>query len=109
MTPYSARDLDGWEFKIIRSATGRFHDPFWQRAVLQEEARAGWMLLEKFDNYRLRLKRPVSAREKDAALGFDPYRTWVGIGPVGLALWIVVGILAGVAFVTGVLVAAVGR
>ena len=42
MTPYSQKDLeDGWEFKILRSATGRFYDPYWLRRVLQEESLGG--------------------------------------------------------------------
>ena len=109
MTPYGAKDLDGWEFKILRSATGRFRDPYWQRAVLEEESRAGWALVEKFDNFRVRLKRPVSAREHDSALGIDPYRIWVGIGPGQLAFWIVAGIFMGVAVIMGSLFAILGR
>jgi len=94
MTPYSAKDLaDGWEFKILRSAAGRFSDPFWLKGVLDEEARAGWEFLEKFDNFRVRLKRPASARERDASLNFDPYRTWVGMGQGKFAVLLTAGIL----------------
>ncbi len=37
-------------------------------------------MLEKFDDHRLRLKRPVEARQRDATLpeGIDPYRTQYG-------------------------------
>ena len=78
MAPYSPKDLaEGWEFKILRSAQ-KFRDPVYLKQVLDGEARAGWVFLEKFDDSRVRLKRPASARERDAALGFDPYRTWVG-------------------------------
>ncbi|MGO9171347.1 MAG: hypothetical protein ACLP7P_05205 [Rhodomicrobium sp.] len=106
MTPYSSKDLaEGWEFKILRNTTGRFSDPFWLRSVLEEEGRAGWVLIEKFDNYRVRLKRPVSARANDASLGFDPYRTWVGIGQARFAILLVAGITLGVALFTGALVA----
>ena len=38
------------EYKIIRSATGAFKDPAKFRAALDEEARAGWELVEKLDN-----------------------------------------------------------
>jgi len=76
MTPYSSRDLtEGWEFKILRNSTGRFRNPALLRATLEEESRAGWELVEKFDDRRVRLKRRVSARQNDAGLGFDPYRT----------------------------------
>src|SRR5438105_736843 len=80
MTPYSPKDLsDDWEFKILRSVNAKFRDPLWLHAVLQEEGRAGWVLLEKFDDSRIRLKRPRSATARDAALGFDPHRTWIGM------------------------------
>jgi hypothetical protein len=82
MTPYTPQDLaENWQFKILRSASGRFSDPIWLRSILDEEARAGWIMVEKFDDERVRLKRPASAQANDATLGFDPYRTWVGIGP----------------------------
>ncbi len=110
MTPYSAKDLaDGWEFKILRSTTGKFSDPFWLKAVLDEEARAGWALLEKFDDYRVRLKRPASARSRDASLSFDPYRSSVGIGQGRLALLIIAGTMAATAIGLGVLFAILGR
>jgi hypothetical protein len=100
MTPYSSKDLaEGWEFKILRSATNRFRDPVWTQAVLEEEARAGWTLLEKFDNARLRLKRPARARAGDAGLDFDPMRTWVGMGPGRLAVLIILASLVGSAFI----------
>ena len=101
MTPYTPQDLaEGWEFKILRNATGRFGNPEWLRSVLEEEQRAGWTLLEKFDDARIRLKRPASARRNDGALDFDPMRTWVGIKPSVFALVImslVFGIAAAVA------------
>ena len=63
----------------VNHATGAFgrHDRL--RQILEREARAGWTLVEKFDDKRIRLKRPASARAADAGLGIDPYRTWVGI------------------------------
>jgi len=92
------------EYKILRSATAAFRNPNHLRNALEEEARAGWMLLEKFDDQRLRLKRPISARKLDAELTFDPYRTYYGIGQGKLALWIVIGTLAVMgAFVGGVI------
>ncbi len=103
MTPYAKQDLDeGWEFKIIRSATNTFRDPQKLKAILDEEARAGWVLLEKFDNQRVRLKRPASARAGDAALGFDPYRTQVGMSDLAL-----VGVVLGIVFGTLGIIAAI--
>jgi hypothetical protein len=96
MTPYSPKDLaDDWQFKILRSATGKFRNAVWMHAVLQEEARAGWTLVEKFDNARLRLKRPASARRGDGALDFDPLRTWVGIGQGRFVALILLATLVG--------------
>jgi hypothetical protein len=95
MTPYTAKDLaEDWEFKILWSATGRFRNPLWLRAVLEEEARAGWILVEKFDDARVRLKRPSSALAGDAASPVDPRRTWVGMRPGHLAMLIVFGMAA---------------
>lgn len=77
-TPYTEEDLmENWEFKIIRSARGRFDDPAFLARILQEEALAGWRLLEKFDGGRVRLKR-LAGQQFDAAefpAGYDPYRT----------------------------------
>jgi hypothetical protein len=105
MTPYSADDLaQNWQFKILRSAAGKFRDPVWLHAVLAEEGRAGWTLVEKFDDARLRLKRPASAKARDAALGFDPLRTWVGISPTRLTLLILAGVFAGVGLLAALMV-----
>jgi hypothetical protein len=85
MTPYSAEDsLANWEFKIIRSGTGSFGHPEKLRKALEEEARAGWELLEKFDDNRVRLRRPITARNDDFSLDFDPYRTWIGVSESGM-------------------------
>jgi hypothetical protein len=104
MTPYSSKDLaEDWEFKILRSVSGKFRDPVWLHAALQEEACAGWVLVEKFDDSRVRLKRPASARAGDAALGFDPRRTWVGISQTRYAILIVLAVLAGTAALIAIL------
>ena len=101
MTGYTRADLiEGWEFKILRSVTGAFGKPDLLRQALEEEARAGWVLVEKFDNGRVRLKRPASARVGDAALGLDPYRTSYGMSDskfafmfIGIVLSLVVLLL----------------
>jgi hypothetical protein len=100
MTPYSARDLaEDWEFKILRSQTARFRDPARLQAILEQEARAGWTLVEKFDGSRVRLKRPASARSGDATLPFDARRTTFGPGPGYMIVSIFLGTLALVAAV----------
>ena len=90
MTPYTPADLaTDYEFKILRSATAAFRVPSKLQEILQEEALAGWVLVEKFDNSRLRLKRPTKAKERDGNLNFDPYRTYVGLSPNRLAFLII--------------------
>jgi hypothetical protein len=91
MTPYSSSELaEHWEFKIIRSPTGRFRDPAFLKKTLDEESRAGWMLLEKFDNQRVRLKRPASARAQVVGRGLDPYR--INVGSASAGVWIGLGL-----------------
>jgi len=105
MTPYTPRELaENWEFKILRSATGAFKDPTVMQSYLAEEAQAGWTLVEKFDNSRIRLKRPAAARQQDAQCNFDPYRTRVGISEVGLGLLIAGSILGGLAVLFAVII-----
>ena len=99
MTRYSREELDDdWEFKIVRANTGVFRRPAALNQLVEEEARAGWQLVEKFDNSRVRFKRPRSARQRDAQLppGVDPYRVHFGMPEgvyVGLILLAVFGCL----------------
>ena len=66
MTRYREEELGGsWEFKIVRSQSRRFKNTQTLRRAIEEEARAGWVMLEKFDDSRIGFKRPVSARERD--------------------------------------------
>jgi len=81
MAGYTQDDLgNGWEFKIVRSESGAFRKPEVLRKLIEEEARAGWVMLEKFDDRRIRFKRSRSARTRDVLLppGVDPYRTRYG-------------------------------
>ncbi len=81
MARYTQDDLSNdWEFKIVRSESGAFRKPEVLRKLIEEEARAGWVMLEKFDDRRIRFKRPRSARTRDALLppDADPYRTRYG-------------------------------
>ena len=75
MTNYRSDDLDGWEFKIMRSSMGKFRKPEAIRALCVQEAKAGWEMLEKFDNHRIRFKRRVEKRSQDQYLESDPYRS----------------------------------
>jgi hypothetical protein len=81
MTQYAPEDLNNdWEFKIVRSESGVFRKTEVLNKLIEEEARAGWVMLEKLDDRRIRFKRPRSARVKDTYLpaGVDPYRTRYG-------------------------------
>ena len=97
MTKYTDADLQGdWEFKIVRSNLAGFRNPEVFQQVCAEEARAGWTLVEKFDNQRLRFKRPISARAGDAGLGIDPYRT-----QYGTSSGVIVAVILGIALSVG--------
>lgn len=102
MTHYSEADLkENWEFKIVRSTMGAFRKPETLRRLIAEESRAGWVLVEKFDDARVRFKRPISAREGDTALPpeVDPYRSTYGISEGALAALIIAGIFGLIALV----------
>jgi hypothetical protein len=104
MTPYSREDLDSeWEFKIVRSLTAAFRNPAALEQCRQEEARAGWVMVEKFDNSRVRFKRPVSARQNDSRLPpeVDPYRTYYGVGYITFTATIILITLAAMGLVFG--------
>ncbi len=111
MTRYTPEELaEGWEFKIVRSASSAFRNPATFQRVIEEEALSGWELVEKFDDSRIRFKRPHSARERDQFLDsdIDPYRTnlgssqafLIGLIVAGLVILLVLGIV--VFFVDGV-------
>jgi hypothetical protein len=81
MAQYTQDDLrNDWEFKIVRSEAAAFRKPEVLSRLIEEEAQAGWVMLEKLDDSRVRFKRPRSVRARDAYLpdGVDPYRTHYG-------------------------------
>lgn len=91
MTRYTENELtEDFEFKIVRSSTGAFKNRNTVEQVIAEESVAGWKFVEKFDDNRMRFKRPSSARGNDFALpaGVDPYRTSYGMSEFGLAMTI---------------------
>jgi hypothetical protein len=111
MTPYTPKDLaEDWEFKILRSNFATFRDPVKLRTVLDEERRGGWVLVEKFDDRRIRLKRPAGTKaiQGDFADRYDPYRTSVGMSQgalaatiLGFAALVMIGLLTFVAIARG--------
>ena len=104
MAQYTQDDLEGdWEFKIVRSDSAAFRKPEVLNKLIEEEAQAGWTMLEKFDDSRVRFKRPRSARARDTFRpeGVDPYRTRYGtFATQSAVLATLVGLLllAGLAF-----------
>ncbi len=72
--------LLGWEFKIVRANRELFRDPGVFQRLCKEEAEAGWIMLEKLDDRRVRFKRPIALREilQPDYLPYDPYRTHYG-------------------------------
>lgn len=99
MTGYGTQDMEGWEFKIVRSMSGRFKNPDTIRQVCEDEARSGWEMLEKFDDSRIRFKRPVEKRKSDGQSGVDPYRTHYGMGEGSLAISIILAIALAIGIV----------
>ena len=93
MTTYAGNDLEGWEFKIVRSNFGSFSKTETIQRVCREEAESGWELVEKFDQYRLRFKRRIEHRSKDNSARLDPYRTSPGSGVMGQKLAMIFGLI----------------
>ena len=108
MTPYTDDELQNdWEFKIVRANFGAFRGPERLNRLTEQEKQAGWVLLEKLDDSRVRFKRPRSATANDAQLiasGVDPYRTQYGMNQ--RSIFIVVSITIG-CLILGSLVAVV--
>ena len=103
MTNYTRKELNNeWEFKIVRSATGKFSKRDAVEQVRAEESIAGWVMVEKFDDSRIRFKRPISAQRNDIKLppDIDPYRTTFGMSEGGLVITIlgVIAVSIGVIF-----------
>ena len=97
-----------WEFKIVKSVTGQFEKPEVLAMLREEEAIAGWQLVEKFDKSRVRFKRPVSAQKRDAMLppGVDAYRTQYGISEGRFVLQILAVCIAVVAVIATIAILA---
>jgi hypothetical protein len=94
MTKYTSEDLEqDWEFKIVRGFYPVFRKPAVFQALLEEESLAGWELVEKLDDRRVRFKRRKDARRRDATLppGIDPYRTQYGTNTnaIGVAIGLI--------------------
>jgi hypothetical protein len=106
MTPYNADDLNGWEFKIVRSTFGRFSNQEIVQRLIAEEAQNGWEMLEKFDDYRIRFKRRVDKRSLHSGGSLDPYRTSYRANRTIIPL---IAAAVGLLLVTGILLASRGK
>jgi len=96
MTKYTPEELEAnWEFKIVRSESGAFLKPEVFQMLLQEESVAGWELVEKLDDRRVRFKRPANARRRDVTLppGVDPYRSTYGNATARTSMLISIAVL----------------
>jgi hypothetical protein len=102
---YSAQDLQqDWEFKILRSPAGVFAKRKKVDQAVADESLAGWVLVEKLDDNRLRFKRPASAKQNDYLLPehINPYRTELKINIVGF-VFTMFGMVAGIVALVGIL------
>lgn len=72
--------LVGWEFKIVRAKSDLFRNPSVFQQLCEEESKAGWILLEKLDDRRVRFKRLIALRKllDTENLPHDPYRCYYG-------------------------------
>ena len=105
LSAYTAEDLQqDCEFKILRSPTGAFAKRKKFLQAVDEESLAGWELVEKIDDHRLRFKRSATAKQNDCFLPrqVNPYRTELSINYIGFAFTLF-GMVAGIAAVIGIL------
>lgn len=100
MINYTPEDLHDWEFKIIRAYTPAFKNPETIKQVVAEEAQAGWTLVEKFDDMRLRFKRKTSMRSNDSTLSINPYRSTYGVSQT----WLILATLGAITIITFILI-----
>ncbi len=101
LTKYNSDEMEKWEFKIMRSALGKYGKYENVKKLCDEEAKAGWELLEVFDQHRIRFRRPVERRSMDSHLEINPYRTSggsVGGAKVALIIGLVLVTLGAVLF-----------
>ncbi len=101
MSGYRPEDLEGWEFKFLRSGTSAFKKPERLAEALEQESLFGWELVEKFDDARLRLKRGTDERKMDMSRDGDPYRSWYGTTPNQVGLRVAMVLFALMAMGTG--------
>lgn len=94
------------EYKVVQSTTPLFATSKKIDEIMAEESKAGWQLVEKYDNYKMRLQRDISNRSNDKNLGFDAYRSQVGVNNI-IVYGITTIVTLGVVYAIFVLVGAV--
>ena len=96
MTNYGPDDLHrDWEFKIVRANRPLFRKPKHLNRLLEQEARAGWTMIEKFDDQRVRFKRlrQIGLDHPRPPGGIDPYRAHYGLSPETFKALVMVTVL----------------
>ena len=91
------------EYKVVQAQTPLFSDTGKMHEILEQEAQAGWQLLEKEDNFKIRLQRDISHRENDKNLDFDAYRSTVGVSAIltyGVTALLTLGIVSVILYLT---------
>lgn len=98
--PPADQQMVGWEFKIVRASSDLFRDQAVLQQLCQEEAKAGWILLEKLDDRRIRFKRLIALRNilDETQLPYDPYRSHYG------ASWTRLHLLSAIAAATVIVI-----
>ncbi len=110
---YTAPQTGDWEYKIVRASSDLFRDPKVFHKLCLEEARAGWVLLEKLDNQRVRFQRPRASCQAIAPgpRPIDPYRCHYGpsmklpkwVGPIAIATCIIIPAYVGYSIMLGII------
>ncbi len=98
MSGYTPQEANGpWQFKIVR---GTFKTARQVEAVQQEQAEYGWVLVEIFDERRIRFKRPASEAAKDAYREGNPYATLSKASGPGCGTLVLFALLMGGAWLS---------
>ncbi|MGC9524543.1 MAG: hypothetical protein ACP5D7_03290 [Limnospira sp.] len=70
-----------WEYKIVRAQRDLFRNPKIFEKLCKEEAIAGWVMVEKLDDRRVRFRRPTDSQlPSETPPPIDPYRCSYGSG-----------------------------
>lgn len=102
-----------WEYKIVRASSNLFRDPKVFGKLCAEEKQAGWILLEKLDDRRVRFKRPLVGRQtlEPGSRPIDPYRCHYGpsiklpewVGPIAIVACIIIPAYVGYSIMLGII------